>query len=240
MELAMAKINEDQTKPLAPLTPRSDQPDEDQYHGDRTKYVHSQTKLILCCGFIASLTMLIAVTFIVLSLTVFHLHNPNLTVHSISFIQPLDFVNGKVNTNRNATVSVEISLHNPNPALFKVKNVNVSFYHGELVVVGESIRRSETIPAKRTVKMNLAAEIDTTKLLASLPGLMEDINGRGVDLKSSVEVKGRVKLMKIFKRSVHLQTDCFMKMTTNNFLTPTFQCFKTHEMPKNRAKSKGD
>ncbi|CAA0396267.1 unnamed protein product [Arabidopsis thaliana] len=228
MELAMSKINEDQAKPLAPLflTTRSDQPDEeDQYHHDRTKYVHSQTKLILCCGFIASLTMLIAVTFIVLSLTVFHLHSPNLTVDSISFNQRFDFVNGKVNTNQNTTVSVEISLHNPNPAMFKVKNVNVSFYHGESVVVGESIRRSETIPAKGTVKMNLTAEIVTTKLLASLPGLMEDLNGRGVDLKSSVEVKGIVKKMKIFKKTVHLQTDCYMKMTTNNFLTPTFQCF---------------
>jgi len=46
-----------------------------------------------------------------------------------------------------------------------------------------------------------------------------------VDLKSSVEVRGRVKKMKIFRKTVHLQTDCFMKMTTNNFLTPTFQCF---------------
>lgn len=240
----MAELNEDQSKPLSSfsLTPRSDQPNEDQYHHDRTKYVHSHTKLILCCGFIASLTMLIAVTFIVLSLTVFHLHNPKLTVHSISFIQPLDFVNGKVNTNRNVKVSVDISLHNPNPASFKVKDATVLFYYGELAVTEESIRRSETIPAKvpakQTVKMNLTAEIVTTKLLASIPSLMEDLNGRGVELKSSVEVRGKVKKTKIFKKSVHLITDCSMMMMMNNSSMLTLLCVRrTHEMTKNMSKS---
>ncbi|EOA17589.1 hypothetical protein CARUB_v10005951mg [Capsella rubella] len=151
--------------------------------------------------------MLIAVTFIVLSLTVFHLHNPKLTVDSISFIQGLEFVRGKVNTNRNVTVSVQISLHNPNPASFKVRYVRLFFRHGESVVTGESIQRSETIPAKQTVKMSLTAEIVTTKLLASVPGFMDDLNGRGVELKSSVEIRGIVKIMKISKKSAHLMID---------------------------------
>ncbi|XP_010439154.2 PREDICTED: uncharacterized protein LOC104722652, partial [Camelina sativa] len=232
-ELAMAESNEDH-KPLAPLylTTRSDQPNEDQYHQhDKTKYVHSHAKLILCCGFIASLAMLIAVTLIVLSLTVFHLHNPKLKVDSISIIQRLDFVNGKVNTNRNVTVSVNISLHNPNPASFKVNEVTLLFKHGESDVTGESIRRSETIPAKQTVKMSLTAEIVTTKLLASVPGLMEDLNGRGVGLNSSVEVRGKVKIMKIFKKSVHLIKDCSMMMMMNNSSMVTLLCLRrTHEM----------
>ncbi|KAL1222606.1 Late embryogenesis abundant protein [Cardamine amara subsp. amara] len=226
----MAESNED-AKPLAPLylTTRSDQPNEDQYHHDQTKYVHSRspTKLILCCGFVASLMMLIAVTIIVLSLTVFHLRNPHLTVDSISFIQPLDFVNGQVNINRNVTVSVEISLRNPNPTSFRVKNATVLFYYGESEMVGESIRRSETISAKRSVKMNLTAEVVTTKLIAFVPSLMEYFNGTGVDLKSRVVVSGKVKIMKIFKKSVHLQYDCFMKMMKNSSLKLTFQCSRT-------------
>lgn len=227
----MAESNEDQAKPFAALslTTLSDyQPNEDHY---RTKHVQSQTKLILC-GFIASLALLVAVTFIVLSLTVGHLRNPKLTVDSISFVQPLDFVNGKVNSNQNATVSVMISLRNPNAASFRVRDATVTNYYGELVVVGESIRRSETIPrkvpAKRTVKINLTAEIVTTKLLASVPGLVEDLNGKGVDLRSSVVVSGKVKIMKIFKRSVHLKTDCSMKMT-NNSSKLTFQDMKCHK-----------
>ncbi|CAH2078160.1 unnamed protein product [Thlaspi arvense] len=224
----MAESKEDQAKPLSPLSLniRSDQPIEDHYHHDRTKqHVHSRTKLILCCGLVASLTLLIAVTFIVLSLTVFHLHNPNLTVNSISFIQPS--FNGEVNTTQNATVSVGISLRNPNPASFKVKEVTVLFHYGDLVEVGKSSRRSETIPAKRTVKMNLTAEIVTTKLLASVPGFTEDLNGRGVELKSSVGIIGKVKLSKIFKKSVHLITDCNMTMMMNNFSQPTFHCSRT-------------
>ncbi|EOA17878.1 hypothetical protein CARUB_v10006286mg [Capsella rubella] len=239
----MAESKEDQGKPSAPLflTTRSDQPNEDdQYHRDRTKYVHSHTKLILCCGFIASITMLIAVTFIVLSLTVFHLHNPKLTVDSISFIQGLEFVNGKVNTNRNVTVSVQISLHNPNPASFKVRDVMLSFKHGESAITGENIRRSGTIPAnipaKQTVKMSLTAEIVTTKLLASVPGFMEDLKGRGVELKSSVEIRGIVKIMKIFKKSAHLIMDCSMMMMMNSSSMLTLQCVKrTHEMTKNMS-----
>ncbi|KAF8077094.1 hypothetical protein N665_1062s0014 [Sinapis alba] len=225
----MAESNgEDQAKPLAPLylNPRSDQPEEDQYQ-DRTKqhvYHHLWTKPILCCGFIASLTTLIAVTFIVLSLTVFRLHTPKLTVTSISFIQPFDTVNGKVNTTQNATVAVEISLHNPNQAVFKVQNVTVLFYHDELVVVfGESTRRSENIPAKQTVEMNLTTEIDTRKLLASVPGLMEDFNGIVV-LKNRVVVNGKVKMIKIFKKSVELKTDCYVTMIMNNSSKPTFDC----------------
>ncbi|KAL0727191.1 hypothetical protein Bca4012_023284 [Brassica carinata] len=229
----MAESNgEDQAKPLAPLYltgPRSDQPEEDQYQDQTKQHIHHhlRTKLILCCGFIASLTILIAVTFIVLSLTVFHLHSPKLAVTSISFIQPFDFVNGKVNTTRNATVAVEISLHNPNQAVFKVQNVTVWFYHDELVVVvGESTRRSETIPAKRTVEMNLTAEIDTRKLLASVPGLMEDFNG-SVVLKNRVVVNGKVKMIKIFKKSVQLNTDCDVTMMMNNSSKPTFECTRT-------------
>ncbi|XP_010509306.1 PREDICTED: uncharacterized protein LOC104785738 [Camelina sativa] len=201
----MAESNEDH-KPLAPLylTTRSDQPnEEDQYHQhDKTKYVHSHAKLILCCGFIASLAMLIAVTFIVLSLTVFHLHNPKLTVDSISIIQRLDFVNE---------------------------------------VTGDSIPRSEAVPAKQTVKMSLTAEIVTTKLLASVPGLMEDLNGRGVGLNSSVEVRGKVKIMKIFKKSVHLIMDCSMMMMMNNSSMVTLLCLRrTHGMTENMSKSKQD
>ncbi|KAF8047427.1 hypothetical protein N665_3032s0004 [Sinapis alba] len=225
----MAESNgEDQAKPLAPLylNPRSDQPDEAQ-NQDRTKQHvdhHLGTKPILCCGFIASLTVLIAFTFIVLSLTVFHLHTPKLTVTSISFIQPFVTVNGKVNTTQNATVAVEISLHNPNQAVFKVQNVTVLFYHDELVVVfGESTRRSENIPAKRTVEMNLTTEIDTRKLLASVPGLMEDFNGIVV-LKNRVVVNGKVKMIKIFKKSVELKTDCYVTMIMNNSSKPTFDC----------------
>ncbi|CAH8360091.1 unnamed protein product [Eruca vesicaria subsp. sativa] len=229
----MTEFNgEDQAKPLAPLylTPRSDQPDKDQYQ-DRTKqhiHQHTRTKLILFCGFIASLTTLIAVTFIVLSLTIFHLHNPKLTVTSISLIQPLDIINGKVNTTRNATVAVDISLHNPNPAVFKVQNLTVLFYHDELVVVvGESTIRSETIPAKRTVEMNLTVEIDTRKLLASVPGLMEDFNG-SVVLRNRVVVNGKVKMIKIFKKSVQLHTDCEVTMMMiNNSSKPAFDCNRT-------------
>ncbi|CAA7037434.1 unnamed protein product [Microthlaspi erraticum] len=206
----MADSKEDQAKPLAPLslTTRSDQPLEDHhyYHDDRTKHFHSRsrTRLILCCGFIASLTLIIAFTFIVLSLTVFHLHSPTLTVDSIS--------------NRNATVSLEISLRNPNAASFKVRNVTFLLHYGDFVVAEDTGRRSETIPAKRTVRMNLTAEIVTTKLPASLAG---------VDLKSSVVVSGKVKIFKIFKKSVHLTKDCFMKMTINNSSKLTFQCSRT-------------
>lgn len=235
-ELGMAESNgEDQAKPLAPLylTPRSDQPEEDQYQHQTKQHVHHnhhhhRTKLILCCGFTLSLTILIAVTFIVLSLTVFHLHNPKLTVTSISFIQPFDLVNGKVNTTQNATVAVEISLHNPNPAVFKVKDVTVLFYHDELVVlVGESTRRSETVPEKRTVAMNLTTEIDTRKLLASVPGLMEDFNGSFV-LRNRVVVNGKVKMIKIFKKSVQLKTDCDVAMMMNDSSKTTFDCTYEH------------
>ncbi|CAF2149421.1 hypothetical protein BRARA_A01372 [Brassica rapa] len=230
----MAESNgEDPAKSLAPLylTPRSDQPEEDQYQDQTKQHVHhdhQRTKLILCCGFILSLTILIAVTFIILSLTVFHLHSPKLTVTSISIIQPLDFVNGKVNTTQNATLAVEISLHNPNPAVFKVKDVSVLFYHDELVVVvGESTRRSETIPAKKTVEMNLTTEIDTRKLLASVPGLMEDFNG-SVVLRNRVAVNGKVKMIKIFKKSVQLKTDCVVTMMMmNNSSKPSFDCNRT-------------
>lgn len=205
----MADSKEDQARPLAPLslTTRSDQPIEDYYHDDLTKHVnHSRSRPILCCGFIASLTLIIAVTFIVLSLTVLHLHSPTLTVDSIS--------------NRNATVSLEFSLRNPNAASFKVKNVTVLFHYGKLVVAEGTSQRSETIPAKRTVTMNLTAEIVT----ASVPGFMESLNGTGVDLRSSVVVNGKVKIFKIFKKSVHLTKDCFMKIMINNSSNLTFHC----------------
>lgn len=237
----MAESNEDQAKPFAAfsLTTLSDQPNEDHYHHhDRTKHVHSRTKLILCCGFIAALALVIAVTFIVLSLTVCHLRNPKLTVESISFVQPWEFVNGQVNSNRDAIVSVMISLRNPNWASFRVIDATVTNYYGQLVVVGESVRRNEAIPgkvgAKRTVKMNLTAEIVTSKLLESVTGLMEDLNGKGVDLRTSVIVSGKVKIMKIFKKSVHLKTDCSVKMMSNSSNTITFQdmkCKKQHVHP---------
>ncbi|VVB11922.1 unnamed protein product [Arabis nemorensis] len=236
----MAKCNEDQAKPFAALSlaTLSDQPNEDHYHHhDQTKHVHSRTKLVLCCGFIAALALLIAVTFIVLSLTVCHLRNPKLTVDSISFVQPLEFVNGQVNSNRNATVSVMISIRNPNWASFRMIDATVTNYYGQLVVAGGSVRRNETFPqkvrAKRTVKMNLTAEIVTTKLLESVPGLMEDLNGKGLDMRSSVAVSGKVKIMKIFKKSVYLKTDCSMKMMSNSskitFLD--MKCKKQHVHP---------
>ncbi|XP_010541264.1 PREDICTED: uncharacterized protein LOC104814777 [Tarenaya hassleriana] len=224
----MADSNKDQAKPLAPLShaPRSDQPEEDDYGNGRPKHVSGRTtRCILCFGFVASFVLLLTVTFIVLALTLFHIRNPNLTVHSASFSHRLEIDNGTIRADSNLTVTVKISVHNPNAASFSVTNGStmVWFVHE---VIGEGGGDFPVkIPAKKTVQMNLTAEIVTSRL-ASVPGL----NGRGMNVSSAIRVDGKVKIMKIFKKSFHLRRDCTMMYNTSELTFHDVRCQKHVEI----------
>lgn len=195
-----------QAKPLAPFSYRT-RSDEDEELSTELKF--RQRKYIKCCGCVTAVFLVIAVTLLVLGLTVFHIKDPEVRMNSVTLPQlNLAAVNGTSGQRANITLTADVSVKNPNAASFRYTNSTSSvYYRGEMV--GEAQIPSGKAKARHTLRMNLTVDIITDKILA-VESLANDLKSGALAMSSFTKLSGRVKILNIFKKNIVVEMNCTM------------------------------
>ncbi|KAJ6933682.1 hypothetical protein NC651_008930 [Populus alba x Populus x berolinensis] len=193
----------EQVKPLAPAAfqIRSD--------AEETMPVQLKTRrrnCINCCGCITAMLLIVAVTVLVLALTVFHIKDPVIKMNRV-LVQRLELAHGTLRKDVNVTLLAEVAVKNPNAASFKFKKGTTTIYYGG-AVVGEANTPPGTAKARRTLHMNVTVDLIPAKLLA-VPRFSSDIRSAGaLNLTSSTIISGKVRILRTFKKYIVVGVNC--------------------------------
>ncbi|XVE64763.1 hypothetical protein DITRI_Ditri07aG0127900 [Diplodiscus trichospermus] len=202
--LAMAE--QEQVKPLAPVAfqPRSDNDEEAM----SMQLKLTKRKYIQCCGCISALFLILAMVVLVLSFTVFYIHDPKIWVNSVT-IQGLEYSpNGSLMNDTKVTFIADVSLKNPNAATFKFNNsTTLIYYRG--TVIGQGSHLQGTAKAKHTLRRNVTVEIAPGKIMAVSSAMSDIISGK-LNISSYTKISGRVKIINIIKKNVEVKFNCTM------------------------------
>ncbi|KAJ4711991.1 Late embryogenesis abundant protein [Melia azedarach] len=206
----------EQAKPLAPSAHQF-------YKDELDEVISKQFKLrrrryIQCCGCFTAL-LLIAMVIIIVLATVIHVKDPSIRMNSVT-IQHMEFFDNRtIRFDRNITLLADVSVKNPNMATLRYSSTTTTIYY-EDTLVGESRIPPGFAKARRTLRMNMTVDIIPEKLL-SVPSLSTDLFAyKALNMSSYTRIAGRVKVLKIFKKSVSVKMNCTI---TYNFSSQAIQ-----------------
>ncbi|KAH7840870.1 hypothetical protein Vadar_022681 [Vaccinium darrowii] len=211
----------EQVKPLAPAAHRIFTDEDDAVFSLDSKK-QRQNKFVKCCGCIVALMLIQAVTILVLAFTVFHVKDPLLKMNSVT-------VNGLNQTGQtisnNITVTADVSVKNPNVAAFKFSNeTTTTVYYGG-VAVGEGRIPAGVAEARRTLRLNVTVELVVGKLL-DVERLASDLSHGELNVSSYTRVRGRVKILGLFKKSVVVKMNCTMSVNVTSWEVGDQSCWR--------------
>ncbi|KAK9672595.1 hypothetical protein RND81_12G110900 [Saponaria officinalis] len=178
-----------------------------------------------CCSLLCLLGTLLTITtlIIILIFTVFKVKNPIMTLNKIQLrtgkASGLDFVPGS-----NITMTVDATVKNPNMGAFNFSNTTSSiFYDG--VMVGRAHGPPGRAPARRSIRMNITAEIIAASLVKA-PNLISDLGSGVFTMDSYTRAPGIVKLI-VVKKSVVVEMNCTVTFNITSQEIQHQQC-KSH------------
>uniref|UniRef100_A0A8I6XNY9 Late embryogenesis abundant protein LEA-2 subgroup domain-containing protein n=2 Tax=Hordeum vulgare subsp. vulgare TaxID=112509 RepID=A0A8I6XNY9_HORVV len=176
---------------------------------------------VLCCGGCCVASVVIAgIVALVLALTVFKVKDPVFTMNDVT----LEDVDGEFlgaddrhPVSVNATLNADISIKNPNVASFSYDRSETSFYYkGE--TVGVAYAPDGEVGAGRTVRMNVTLDALADRISPNV-NVTDLIFGQGqdYDLTSYTEISGRVGVLGIYKRDLHIKVNCSITLEVSAF-----------------------
>lgn len=210
----------DQVRPLAVASPAVNPINSEEEGGATGRrsvhYLRRRRCAIWCCGCCGLTVVVLGIVILILSLTVFKVKDPTLTMNSITLSDVnLGFLTANKPASFNATLTADISLKNPNVASFKFDNSTTEFYYrGE--TVGVAYAPSGEVSAHRTVRMNVTVDVLGDQV-ASQTNVTDLIMGSELDLTSSTEVDGRVNVLGIYKRDISVMMNCNITLEVSAF-----------------------
>ncbi|XP_058211790.1 uncharacterized protein LOC131323972 [Rhododendron vialii] len=199
---------EKEHRPLAPASIRPSSDDEEA--ALYLKKIHNK-KYIKCCGCILALLLIHIIVVVILIFTVFKVKDPIITMNSVT-VDKLELINGTTipKSGSNMTLTVDVSVKNPNVASFKYPNTTTTiYYHG--TVIGEARGPPGHSKARRTVRMNMTVDIIIGTLISN-PNLPSDAASGILAMSSFTRVGGRVKMLSIIKKHVVVKMNCTMSI----------------------------
>ncbi|KAK6935450.1 Late embryogenesis abundant protein, LEA_2 subgroup [Dillenia turbinata] len=210
---------QDQEKALALSTPYRFRSNEDEDIPIEISKKHR--RCIKCCGCFTAVFLLLAAISLVLSFTVFIIKEPKIKLNSVS-VDHLDQINSTLRSGKNLTLTADVSVKNPNVVSFKFKNTTtIVYYNG--TVVGDAGGPAGKVKAKRTLRMNVTADIVPSKMLG-VQSFDTDVNRGTLNLSSYTKIDGEVKIL--FRKQVVVNLNCtsMFNITSKRILSQ--QCTK--------------
>lgn len=195
---------------------------------DNRRILKKHPKLRKCLTFTAIPVLVVAITTITLSQTLFKFRDPDITLSNIhfsgvhldtSFAQPL------TPASVNASLSANMNVFNPNHYTFKFTNSTIHVvYHG--VMVGNiSMPGGELRPGKSCALPALVT-VGSLKLGSSVSGLYEDFVRNELEFAMAVNIPGRVNVVGVFKHDVVLEYHCDVSFWVGNSSMKDYLCWK--------------
>ncbi|XP_062221195.1 uncharacterized protein LOC133920607 [Phragmites australis] len=164
---------------------------------------------LLACS-IASIV--IAVTMLAVTLTVYRVREPVMTMNSISLKDlgaagPPGGLALVPSSSPRLTVVADVSVKNPNAASLRYGPTETSVYYGAQRV-GEAAGPPGTARARRTVRLNVTVDVAVGALLGD-PGFLGDVAAGAVAVTTATRVRGRVAVLGgVVHRRVVLEMNC--------------------------------
>ncbi|XP_008810942.3 uncharacterized protein LOC103722246 [Phoenix dactylifera] len=209
-----------QAKLLAGVAPPPVNPISSNEEGGATtgwrsvRYLPKRRFAVWGCGLTVAVLGIVVLT---LSLTVFKVEEPTLTMNSISLTSfDVDIFTADRPMSLNATLTADISIKNPNAAVFRFSNsTTVFYYHGE--TVGVAYAPSGRVSAHRTARMNVTVDVLVDRAVTQINETLSLLRGRELILTSFTELNGSVDVIGINKRDIYVMTNCSMKLEVSPF-----------------------
>lgn len=182
------------------------------------QYLRKRRCVLCCCGCCVTSVVIVGIVVLVLSLTVFKVKDPVLTMNRVT----LEDVDGDFGTERhpvsvNATLNANISIKNPNLASFRFARSETDFYYmGE--TVGVAYAPDGEVGADRTVLMNVTLDVLADRISPNV-NLTDLIFGQDYNLTSYTEITGRVNVLGIYKRDLDIKMNCSITLEVGAFTT---------------------
>ncbi|KAG1367736.1 putative Late embryogenesis abundant protein [Cocos nucifera] len=206
----------DQVKPLSAPSPAVIPINSDEEGGATGRrsahYLRKRRCALWCCGCCGLTIVVLGILILILSLTVFKVKDPTLTMNSIT-LSAIDagLLMGSNPVSLNATLTADISIKNPNVASFKFDNSTTEFYYHE-VTVGVAYAPDGKVSAHRTVRMNVTVDVLVDQVVMRTNGTLGLITGTELNLTSHTDLNGRVNVLGIYKRDIYVKMNCSMNL----------------------------
>jgi hypothetical protein len=175
----------------------------------RTPFLRLRCVLI-SCGIIS---ILVAAALLAVTLTVFRVREPVMTMNAISLKDPVAAAASSSSSTTpppllTLTVVADVSVKNPNAASLRYAATETSVYY-RARQVGEALGPPGTAPARRTVRLNVTVGVAVGALLGD-PAFLEDVVAAGaVAVATATRVRGRVAVLGgLVHRRVVLEMNC--------------------------------
>ncbi|KAG1335124.1 late embryogenesis abundant protein [Cocos nucifera] len=213
----MEELEKDQAKPLAypstPATPFNGTigGEEESSRWNSSQYLRKRRCLLFCCGCCSAAVILLGFTILVLSLTVFRIKDPTLTMNAIH-VRGLDVGLGTDHPlSLNATLTADVSIKNPNVASFGFESSVTEFYC-KRKTLAVAYAPGGHVSSHRTLRMNVTVDVLADKV-AELSNITSNfLFGETVNLTSYTDLKGRVNVLGIYKRDLDVMINCSMTL----------------------------
>ncbi|RZS16529.1 hypothetical protein BHM03_00048497 [Ensete ventricosum] len=210
---SMAGKEEEQAKPLAMSSP-SVGPDEEAATRWRSiRYIRKRRCALWCCGCCGAAVVVLGITILILSLTVFKVKDPNLTMNSVT-VDGVNFDVGPIDdlVQLNATLVADISIKNPNVASFRFDNSTTDFYY-EGETIGVAYAPAGKVSAHRTVRMNVTVDVLTNRVVRQMNITVDTLTSVAqLNLTSFTGINGRVNVLGVYKRDIEVMMNCSMTL----------------------------
>lgn len=114
-----------------------------------------RTKVFQCCGCVIAILLIIVVTFLIFSFTVYNLKEPQLSLNAVTLFNS--------NNDSNMTLTAHVYVKNSNVFTLRFGSTTMLFYNE--TVIGEGRIPSGKAKAQRTLLLNVTVEIVRDKFM---------------------------------------------------------------------------
>lgn len=198
----------EQEKPLSPFTPPLAV--DKRYTPFAAEFISRRRhRCLKLCGCSTALFLILAVTVLILMITVLHIRDPTLSLNSVK-IDGLDSLSNNTKSNLNLTLAAEISIKNPNSASFKFDESTTGVYY-DGAVVGEVRVPEGEAAARKTRKINVFVDVKVDRIVG-VSRFESDFVGGNFTLSVFTSLRGVVKIGGVEKRSLVVKLDCTMSV----------------------------
>ncbi|XP_047056778.1 uncharacterized protein LOC124663073 [Lolium rigidum] len=174
------------------------------------QYLGKRRRALCWCGCCVTTVAVVGIVVLVLALTVFRVKDPVFTMNRVT----LEDVDGDLLGAVNATLSADVSIKNPNVASFSYGRSETGFYYGG-ETVGVAYAPDGEVGAGRTVRMNVTLDALADRISRNV-GFADLVFGREYDLTSYTEISGRVSVLGIYKRDLHIKVNCSITLEVSS------------------------
>ncbi|XP_052185333.1 late embryogenesis abundant protein At1g64065-like [Diospyros lotus] len=158
---------------------------------------------------------------VLFSMTVMKFRTPKYRVQSASLTK-FDVSNNS-NPSFNLWMDARLRVKNTNFGTYKFDNSTVVFYYNG-TQVGSAVVRKSKANFRSTKKLKVAVNLVSPTSLANNQQLANDLSLGILPLTSKAEMKGKVRIMFMFKKKKSAKLDCSMQLNTQTNTLQNVKC----------------